>query len=186
MIFKIVRKFIDWWEINESKSLKKGFKYCAGNVVLEKRVTVAFPENFSVEEYVYIGPDAVIHALGGVSIKRGAVIGPRLIVHTANHTFKNAMSIPYDETFDKREVTIGENVWIGSDVILLPGARIGEGCIIGAGSVVSGEIPPMSIAVGNPVKVIKQRDQDHYMRLKGEDKIYMKLKLGKEISPKFN
>ncbi|SDM67824.1 acyltransferase [Siphonobacter aquaeclarae] len=186
MIHKIIQKLIDWWEVSESKSLKKELIFCGKSVVLDKRVKIAFPDKCVIEEFVYIGPDAVIHALGGVKIKRGAVIGPRLKVHSVNHTFRNATSIPYDETFDRREVVIGENVWLGSDVILLPGARIGEGCIIGAGSVVSGEVPPMSIAVGNPVKVIKQRDTEHYAKLKAEDRIYMKLKLSKEIKQVFD
>jgi acetyltransferase-like isoleucine patch superfamily enzyme len=53
-------------------------------------------------------------------------------------------------------VVIEEGVWIGAHAIILKGARIGKGSIIGAGAVVSGEIPPMSIAAGNPAKVVKK------------------------------
>ena len=55
-------------------------------------------------------------------------------------------------------VSIGNNVWIGEHVSILPGVTIGEGSVIGANSVVSKSIPPYSIAVGSPAKVIKKYD----------------------------
>ena len=54
-------------------------------------------------------------------------------------------------------VVIGNNVWIGDRVIILPGVHIGNGTIIGAGSVVTRDIPPNSVAAGNPAKVLKNR-----------------------------
>lgn len=54
-----------------------------------------------------------------------------------------------------RPITVGDNVWIGAGVTVLPGVTIGDNCVIGAGSVVVKEIPPYSLAVGNPCKIIK-------------------------------
>ena len=104
-------------------------------------------------------------------------------MHSANHNYKDSKYIPYDETFDFRKVTIGENVWIGGNVIITPGSTIGEGCIIGAGCVVSGIISPLSIVVGNPCKIIKTRDFNHYYKLKSENKIYLKEKIEKKLKP---
>jgi maltose O-acetyltransferase len=56
-------------------------------------------------------------------------------------------------------VIIEDDVWLGARVLLLPGARVGSGSVIGAGAVVSGEIPPMSVAVGNPARVVKRREE---------------------------
>ncbi|MGL4805394.1 MAG: DapH/DapD/GlmU-related protein, partial [Bacteroidales bacterium] len=53
-------------------------------------------------------------------------------------------------------VTIGDNVWIGAGVSVLPGVTIGSGCVIGAGSVVNKDISPGVLAVGNPVRIIRQ------------------------------
>ena len=59
-------------------------------------------------------------------------------------------------------------MWIGTNVIILPGTHIGEGAIIQAGAVVHGEIPPMAIAGGNPAKVFAWRDREHYEELKAK------------------
>lgn len=63
---------------------------------------------------------------------------------------------PFVPNFITRPVVIEEGVWIGANAIILKGSKIGKGSIIGAGAVVSGEIPPMSIAAGNPAKVVKK------------------------------
>ena len=75
------------------------------------------------------------------------------------------------ETYVYKEVEIGDFVWLGSRVMILPGTKIGEGAIIQGGSVVHGEIPPYAIAGGNPAKVFKYRDIEHFKKLKAEGKI---------------
>ena len=62
---------------------------------------------------------------------------------------------------DEAYVPIGDNVWIGGNVTVLPGVTIGDNCTIGAGSVVTRDIPANSIAVGNPCRVIKKVDENH-------------------------
>ena len=64
----------------------------------------------------------------------------------------------YPGTHLDREVEIGDDVWIGMQVIVLPGAKIGSGTVIGAGSIVSGEIPPNCLAVGRPARVVRRLD----------------------------
>lgn len=58
---------------------------------------------------------------------------------------------------DREPVRIGDDVWIGARVTILPGADIGNGAVIGAGSVVRGKIPPMVVAAGNPARVVGMR-----------------------------
>lgn len=58
---------------------------------------------------------------------------------------------------EKRKVTIGNDVWIGQRVMIMPGVTIGDGCIIAAGAVVTKDIPPYSIAGGVPARVLKSR-----------------------------
>lgn len=98
--------------------------------------------------------------------------GDGLRIFTRNHNYDHGEAIPYDSTYVAKDVVIGDFVWIGSQVILLPGTRIGEGAIIQAGSVVHGEIPAYAIAGGNPAKVFAQRDVDHFNRLKAAGKFH--------------
>ena len=98
--------------------------------------------------------------------------GDGLRIFTRNHNYDKGDAIPYDRTYITRDVTIGDFVWIGVQVILLPGTTIGEGAIIQAGSVVHGNIPAYAIAGGNPAKVFAQRDIEHFQRLKAEGKFH--------------
>lgn len=99
-------------------------------------------------------------------------LGEELRVLTRNHNYNKGDAIPYDRTYITKDVVVGDFVWIGVHVILLPGTTIGEGAIIQAGSVVHGNIPAYAIAGGNPAKVFAQRDIEHFNRLKAEGKFH--------------
>ena len=66
---------------------------------------------------------------------------------------------------EKHHVVIGNDVWIGQNAVILPGVHIGDGCIIGANSVVGSDIPPYSVVVGNPAKVVRKRFDDETIEL---------------------
>lgn len=74
-------------------------------------------------------------------------------------------ALPYDHTNISKDITIGRNVWLGLNVIILPGVRIGDGVIIQAGSVVTKDVPDLAIAGGHPAKVFSYRDKKHYYNL---------------------
>lgn len=143
---------------------------------VEFPIAVTFLERFYLEDYTYLGPESFIDSRGTFTLGRGSIVGPRLRVYTCNHRFRDADSLPYDKEWDCKGVIIGENVWIGGDVILLPGSVINEGAIIGAGSVVHGTIESCGIYAGNPARKIGMRDVDKYNILKSEDALYQKWK----------
>lgn len=95
-------------------------------------------------------------------------IGGRLVVRSSNHrtNYINMQSWAQKEVikskvnvagYKKKDVVIGNGVWIGDSVVVLPGASVGNGAVIGAGSIVTKKIPDFAIAVGNPAKVVKYR-----------------------------
>lgn len=96
--------------------------------------------------------------------------GEDCLIISQNHNYDKGNAIPYDCTYISKNVIIGDFVWLGSRVIVLPGVNIGEGAIIQGGSVVSSDIPPYSVAGGNPAKVFKYRDIEHFEQLKKEKK----------------
>ena len=70
-------------------------------------------------------------------------------------------------------ISIGENVWVGTHALFLPGVTIGEGAVIGAGSVVTKDVPPLAVVGGNPSSILKFRDSETYYKLKAKGKIYL-------------
>ncbi|HTQ32000.1 MAG TPA: acyltransferase [Opitutaceae bacterium] len=108
-------------------------------------------------ENVFFGPYAVVYGHGGVEIGAHTLIAMHCCIVAANHArpppgelirFKPDIPLP---------VKIGRDVWLGAGVKVLGGVTIGDGCIVGAGAVVTGDLPPYSIAVGIPARVIDQR-----------------------------
>ena len=91
---------------------------------------------------------------------------PGCIIITRNHDYDGRDAIPYDETYVREPVTIGDNVWFGVNTIAVPGVEIGEGAIIQAGSTVTSDVPAGAIAGGHPAEVFFSRDMDHYYELK--------------------
>lgn len=114
---------------------------------------------------------AKIYGMGTVYIGDNFHSARNLVIFTLNHNYKGS-KIPYDESVIVKDVTIGDNVWIGWGVIVLPGVSIGEGAIIQAGSVVSSSIPRLAIAGGNPCRVIRYRDAAHYEKLKSSGAVF--------------
>lgn len=97
-----------------------------------------------------------VNGYGGLTIGDRSIFGPYTMIHTANHEMDLGAPIQ-DQGWASGHVTIGPDCWIGMGVSILPGVRIGEGCVVGAGSVVAKDLPDFSIAVGNPARVIRDR-----------------------------
>ena len=109
---------------------------------------------------------------GNVTIGQYFHSGVEVLMITQNHNYDKGEAIPYDDTYIYKDIEIGDFVWLGSRVMILPGTKIGEGAIIQGGSVVHGEIPPYAIAGGNPAKVFKYRNIEHFEKLKAEKKFH--------------
>ena len=122
-------------------------------------------------DHVNINPNAIIMGKAPIYIGNYFHCGMNMTLISSNHNFKGER-IPYDNTHIAKQILIKDFVWLGHNVIVLPGVTIGEGAIIGAGAIVSKDIPDLAIAVGNPIKVIKYRDADHFYSLKEEKKFY--------------
>ena len=108
---------------------------------------------------------------GRVKIGSYCHFGEEILIMTRNHNYESS-KIPFDDTSVYKDIVIEDFVWIGSRVMILPGTNIGEGAIIQGGAVVHGEIPPYAIAGGNPAKVFKYRDIEHFKKLKLEGEFF--------------
>jgi acetyltransferase-like isoleucine patch superfamily enzyme len=94
---------------------------------------------------------------GHVRIGDDVMFGPEVMITASTYRFNGGQPVT-DQAMDEADVVIGDDVWVGARAILMPGARIGDGAIIGAHALVRSEIPAMAIAVGSPARVVGQRN----------------------------
>lgn len=127
-------------------------------VVIYPGVWIMPGRGLIVGDHVDLSKDVLITTSGGVTIGDRALVGYRTQILSANHSIPPA-GLPIPISGDVyAPVTIERDTWIGANCIVLPGVRIGVGAIIGAGSVVTKDIPDNAIAVGVPARVIKYRE----------------------------
>jgi len=97
-----------------------------------------------------------VNGFGGLVIGDRSIFGPYTMIHTANHRMEADRPI-LEQGWEARPTEIGPDCWVGMGVCILPGVTIGEGVVLGAGSVVTKDLEPWSIAVGNPARPIGSR-----------------------------
>ncbi|MFT5548673.1 MAG: acetyltransferase-like isoleucine patch superfamily enzyme [Candidatus Azotimanducaceae bacterium] len=122
------------------------------------RVWIAPGRNFVLGDDVDLALDVLITTSGGVEIGDRTLIGYRTQIISANHSIPENRGNIFGSGHDKAKVTIGKDVWIGGNSMIMPGVTIGNGAIVAGGSVVIKDVPPYTIVGGVPAKVIKERD----------------------------
>lgn len=129
-------------------------EHCGENVNIEKGAL--FGNHVSLGDNSGIGIRAQIEE--HVVIGNNVMMGPDCMIFTQNHEFQDKEKPMCEQGFSQvRPVLIGNDVWIGARVIILPGVHVGEGSIIGAGAVVTKNVEPYSVVGGNPAKLLKKR-----------------------------
>lgn len=113
----------------------------------------------SVQNYtVIVGYGTPGEASGLISIGNGVRIAAHCMIIAGNHRFEDTSKPIHGQGIEPKPIVIEDDVWIGGSVNIIAGVTIGHGSVIGAGSVVTKDIPPMSVAVGAPAKIIKTRN----------------------------
>ncbi|MCD7855434.1 MAG: sugar O-acetyltransferase [Clostridiales bacterium] len=108
-------------------------------------------KNITVGKNVFIGSCCYFQDQGGVKIGNGVLVGHGTTFATLNHCFEPEMR----SSMIPKPIVVGDRVWIGANVTILPGVTIGDNAIIAAGAVVAKDVPADSIAAGVPARVIK-------------------------------
>lgn len=127
---------------------------CGKNVNIEKGASIN--RKISIGDNSAIGVDARLY--GAVTIGDNVLMGPDTMMFTSGHSFERVdIPICQQGLTEERPITIGNDVWIGARVIILPGVHVGNGVVIGAGSVVTKDIPDYVVAAGNPARIIRHR-----------------------------
>jgi acetyltransferase-like isoleucine patch superfamily enzyme len=109
-----------------------------------------------IGEGVLLGRGSGIVAHDSVVIADGVYTGHHVYVTDANHGYEDPSERIGRQSAPPRPVSVGEGSWLGHGTVVLPGASIGRHVVVGAGSVVTGDLPDFSVAVGNPARVVRR------------------------------
>lgn len=124
------------------------------NLLIEPSFRCDYGSNIHLGDGVFMNFNCVILDCAEVRIGNNVLIGPSVQIYTPLHPMDAAVRRTLIES--ARPVTIGDDVWIGGGAIICPGVTIGSRSVIGAGSVVTRDVPEDSLAVGNPARVIRR------------------------------
>ncbi|GMQ55645.1 sugar O-acetyltransferase [Vallitalea sediminicola] len=135
------------------------------NVFIEQPFRCDYGKNIEVGENFFANYNCIMLDVGKIKIGKNVMFAPNVAVYTAGHPIHpDSRNSGYEYGIG---VTIGDNVWIGGNVVINPGVNIGNNVVIGSGSVVTKDIPDNMIAVGNPCKVIREiteSDRKYYYK----------------------
>ena len=170
----------DWKKIHPLKSRDESVTYIKPTLIGHPNIEVGEytyydGQNFTsrvTHHYDFIGDKLII----GKFCQIGRNV--EFIMNGANHQMNSVSTYPFyifkgweqdppkmEDLPFKGDTVVGNDVWIGQNAVILPGVHIGDGCIIGANAVVASDMPPYSVMVGNPAKVIRKRFDDEMIEL---------------------
>lgn len=128
------------------------------SVVIEPPFYCSYGCNTYFGDFVYLNYNCVILDNNEVRIGSHVMFGPGVQLYTAAHDLR---AEPRNRGIEvAKPIAIEDNVWIGGSAILLPGVTVGLNAVVGAGAVVTKDVPPNTVVVGNPARVIREIEQD--------------------------
>lgn len=130
------------------------------NIMFGKNIKLQKISQLILDDHILINSNMEVVGKGNVKISSYTYTAPNVTYITTTHNKSNMEMITLD-------IEVEKLCWIGANVLILPGVKIGEGSLIGSGCVVSKDIPPYSIVIGNPCKIISKREIQFPYRLPG-------------------
>ena len=163
------------WEFNQLKPsdyekkqqyMREVFAECGENCYIELPLRANWGgHHVHFGSGIYVNSNLTLVDDGHIYVGDKVMFGPNVTIATANHPIDpelRSRALQYN-----KDVYIGENVWIGAGVIVVPGVHIGKNSVIGAGSVVTKDIPENVVAVGNPCRVLREiseHDKEYFYK----------------------
>jgi maltose O-acetyltransferase len=137
--------------------LQQLFGQIGQNSIIEPPFYCTYGQNIYIGDHVYLNVLCTILDCNEVRIGQHVMIGPSVQIYTAAHLLQ---AEPRNQGWEvAKPVTIEDNVWIGGGAILLPGVSIGRNAVVGAGAVVSRNVPANTVVAGNQARVIREIEQ---------------------------
>lgn len=133
-----------------------GFSLGKSSVIEDYSIINNAVGDISIGDHTRIGLGNTI--IGPVHIGNDVILAQNVVISALNHNYQDITNCITNQGVNVAEVTIDSNVWVGANCVILSGVHIGEHVVVGAGSIVTKDIPPYCVVVGNPARVIKKYD----------------------------
>ena len=131
------------------------------------RINSFYDAKIRIGEEVYFCNRCSLIAGGNITIGDKTLVSSDVVIVSHNHGMNPESETPYkDQPIQCNDVEIGSNVWLGEKSMILSGVKIGDGAIVGAGSIVTKDVPAYTIVVGNPARRIKSYDFERHEWIK--------------------
>jgi maltose O-acetyltransferase len=137
-----------------------GFKRVGRNVVIWDMVWVQWPENICIGDDVRIHPMSYLDGAGGICIGSHVGIAAGVRLYSVNHRYKDPTRLYSAQGYNLATIVVEDDVWIGTNAIVVAGVRLRRGTVVAAGAVVTKDTEPYSVVGGIPARLIGQRDGD--------------------------
>ena len=125
------------------------------NVIIRPTVKITYPWKVSVGNFSWIGDDVVLYSLGEIEIGNNVVISQKSYLCTGSHDYTKS-----DFPIYAKKITIEDECWLATDVFVSPGITVKTKTVVGARSSVYNDLPENKICIGNPAKIIKERENE--------------------------
>lgn len=153
LLYKGLNRFIYNYNNYKVNRIKRSLKYCGARVYISHHCLIISKSYLELGNDVCINSFTHIFAGGGVKVGDGTMISSNCSITSVTHPINSSNRL--SEIDIRKPVIISKNAWIGTGVILLPRVTIGDHAIVGAGAVVTKDVPPKTVVVGNPAKFLK-------------------------------
>lgn len=139
---------------------------CGEGTVVMPRARITHPSRVRLGKGTTVQNETFINSIGGLHVGDYVGIGYRSTIVTFIHRYRGSETIPFDNKIFLHPVIIRDCVWIGWHTCIQPGIEIGEGAIVAMGSVITKNVPPLAIVMGNPAAIIGWRSPEHFAECK--------------------
>jgi maltose O-acetyltransferase len=135
------------------------FDHAGGRINIEKGAWFGSGRGISVGDRSGLGLDCLV--MGPLTLGQDVMVGPRcMFISQAHNTGDVSLPMTDQGMAEDRPIVVEDDVWFGAAVIVLPGVRVGHGSVIGAGSIITKDVPPFACVAGSPARVVKYRGSE--------------------------
>jgi acetyltransferase-like isoleucine patch superfamily enzyme len=152
---RLFERFAPAYEAWNDRRIKASLHRCGAGVKLYHPLVFYGPEALDIGDNTAVAPFVHIWCGGRVVIGANCMIGSHVAISSLTHDHSQPRMFG---TMVAKPVTIGDDVWVGAHAVILPGVTLGEGCVVGAGAVVTRDVPPRAIVYGVPAAVQGYRE----------------------------